>query len=128
MDCWHQKEYIGFGIAAHSYTDRCRYSNTTNIQEYIENFEEGKPEDNIIIQEIQNKTSMAKEYIMLSLRTIKGCNLEEFKMKFNYDLEKGFVQELERLKKNTLITIRNGYIQLTDKGIDLANWVWKEFV
>lgn len=128
LDCWHQKEYIGFGVAAHSYTDKCRYSNITSIEKYIENFEKGKPEDNIVIHEIQNKTSMAKEYIMLNLRTIQGCNLEEFKTKFGYEIEKGFVQELERLKKNCLIAIENGYIHLTNKGIDLANLVWEEFV
>ena len=26
-DCWEQKEYIGFGVSAHSYTDGVRYSN-----------------------------------------------------------------------------------------------------
>ena len=64
---------------------------------------------------------MAKEYIMLSLRTIQACNLKEFKIEFDYELEKGFVQELEKLKQNSLIAIENGYVHLTDKGIDLAN-------
>ena len=128
LDCWHQKEYIGFGVAAHSYTDKCRYSNIVNIEQYIENFKKEKEEDNIQINEIQDKTSQAKEYILLNLRTIKGCNIEGFYRKFGYDLEKGFSQELEKLKNNQLIIIENGYIHLTNKGIDLANIVWQEFI
>ena len=36
-DCWKQKEYIGIGLAAHSYLNDVRYSNTENIEEYIKN-------------------------------------------------------------------------------------------
>lgn len=128
LDCWNQKEYIGFGVASHSYTDNCRYSTITDIKQYIENFEKNKLEDNIIIEEVQDKTLQAKEFILLSLRTIKGCSIEEFYNKFGYDLEKGFAQELEKLVNNGLIVIENGYIHLSNKGIDLANIVWQEFV
>ena len=34
-NCWKQKEYIGFGVAAHSYIDRKRFSNTENLEEYL---------------------------------------------------------------------------------------------
>ena len=37
LNCWNQKEYIGIGVAAHSYRDITRYSNTENIEEYIKN-------------------------------------------------------------------------------------------
>lgn len=33
-DCWSQKEYIGFGLAAHSYINNIRYSNTENLELY----------------------------------------------------------------------------------------------
>lgn len=35
VDCWSQKEYLGFGVAAHSYIDMQRYSNTIKLQQYI---------------------------------------------------------------------------------------------
>lgn len=34
-NCWEQKQYIGFGLAAHSYINNTRYSNTENIKQYI---------------------------------------------------------------------------------------------
>ena len=34
-NCWKQKSYIGFGIASHSYMNGVRYSNTTDLKQYI---------------------------------------------------------------------------------------------
>lgn len=128
LDCWNQKEYIGFGAGAHSYTDGCRYSNIADIEEYIRNYEIEKSEDNIILHEKQDKTAMAKEFILLSLRKIKGCNKQDFFEKFGYDIEKGFDDKFKKIKSEGLIDIQEKNIKLTDKGIDLANLVWKEFI
>ena len=57
LDCWSQKEYMGFGAAAHSYTNNFRFSNIENIEEYINNFKNNKEEDNLIFHEKQNRES-----------------------------------------------------------------------
>ena len=128
LDCWHQKEYIGFGAAAHSYTEGCRYSNVSSVEEYIKNWQEGKIENNFVIHEKQDKTAMAKEFILLSLRTLQGCNLKKFEDKFAYELKKGFNEELDKLEKEGLIEVGEEWIKLSSKGLDLANQVWEEFV
>ena len=128
LDCWHQKEYMGFGAGAHSYTDGCRYSNIGNIDEYLKCYKDNRIEDSITIHEKQDKTAMAKEFILLSLRTIKGCNKDDFYNKFGYDLEKGFSEELQKLHRNGLIEINEESVRLSEKGLDLANIVWEEFV
>ena len=128
LDCWNQKEYIGFGSAAHSYTDGCRYSNVSDVEEYIKNWQESKVENNFVIHEKQDKTAMAKEFILLSLRTIQGCNLKEFEEKFGYELKKGFREELSKLEKEGLLEVGEEWLRLSSKGLDLANQVWEEFV
>ena len=128
LDCWNQKEYIGIGSGAHSYTDNCRFSNISNINEYIKNYKENRQENNIKIHEIQDKTSMAKEFILLNLRMIKGCNIKAFYEKFGYDIHKGFKDEFDKLLNEGLIIINQDNICLTEKGLDLANLVWEEFV
>ena len=60
VDCWKQKEYMGFGVAAHSYLNGTRYSNITNIEEYINNIKNGEFEKNIIIHEKQTKEEIRK--------------------------------------------------------------------
>lgn len=59
-DCWEQKEYIGFGVASHSYLDRKRYSNTINIEEYIQNINSGNFGNNINVHEEQTNESTRK--------------------------------------------------------------------
>ena len=62
VSCWKQEEYIGIGVAAHSYINNKRYSNTDNLEEYIKN-----SEDNINeireIHEVQNKKDKMNENI-----------------------------------------------------------------
>lgn len=128
MDCWNQKEYIGFGVASHSYTNGVRYSNVENIEEYIQNYENGKPEDNFIFHEKQNQEAKQKEFMMLGLRKIHGISVQEFKNRFIANPIYLYHKELEKLVTEELIEIDGDQIKLTNKGLDLANLVWEEFV
>lgn len=128
LDCWNQKEYIGFGIAAHSYTNGIRYSNIKDLEKYINNYETGKIEDNFVLQEKQNLEDMQKEYMLLGLRKLQGVSIQEFKTKFIANPVYLYHSELEKLVNEDLIEIDGDDIKLTKKGLDLANIVWEEFV
>ena len=128
MNCWNQKEYIGFGLAAHSYIKNKRFCNTSNLHEYIKNIEDMNFKNNIEICEIQNDEEQKKEYMMLGLRKIEGVNIQEFKNKFIYNPIFLYRKELEKLVSEGLIEIDLNNIKLTSKGLDLANLVWEEFV
>lgn len=128
MDCWNQKEYMGFGVSAHSYVDNVRFSNIDNIEEYIENIKSDKPENNFVFHEKQDKKIKMQEYMMLGLRKIDGVDCSLFETKFNEDIFLVFDKEIEKLIREELIVIEDGRIKLSKKGIDLANLVWEEFV
>lgn len=128
MNCWNQKEYIGIGAAAHSYRDITRYSNTEKIEEYIRNVKNEKLERNRIIHEIQKEDDMKKEYMLLGLRKIDGVQISEFKAKFGDNPIYLFRNELKKLSDEKLINVDDNNIRLTNRGIDLANLVWEEFV
>ena len=128
LDCWRQKEYVGFGVAAHSYTNGVRYSNIENLEEYIENYENDKLEDNFVFNEKQTHNMKVKEYMMLGLRKLKGVSIQEFKEKFAANPIYVFKNELEKLVNEDLLEIDGDYIRLTKRGLDLANLVWEEFV
>lgn len=74
LSCWEQNEYIGFGVAAHSYIDKKRYSNTENLEEYINNIKVKEFGKNKIIHEIQNKGDMRKR--VYASRTKKDTRSE----------------------------------------------------
>ncbi len=127
-NCWEQKEYIGLGVAAHSYIGNIRYSNIENIEKYISNIEEGKVYINKIIHEKQSTIDKQKEYMLLGLRKIEGVSINKFKNKFIENPIFLFKKEFDKLEKEKLIEIDGDYIRLTNKGIDLANIVWQEFI
>ena len=121
MSCWNQEEYLGFGVAAHSYNNKIRYSNTNSIEEYIKG-------SNKIIHEEQTLEDMQKEYMLLGLRKIEGINIQKFKNKFAQNPIFIFKEQLNKLVDEELIIVDGNEIKLTNKGLDLANIVWEEFV
>ena len=126
--CWDQEEYIGFGAGAHSYTNNARYSNIENIEEYIQNFEKGEDYKNFVFHEKQKKASKMKEFMMLGLRKIEGVQVQKFKENFGENPIYVYHKELDKLVNENLVEIDGDIIKLTDKGLDLANLVWEEFV
>jgi len=128
MNCWKQKEYVGIGAAAHSYRDITRYSNTQSLGEYIRNVQKENLERNRIIHEIQKEDDTKKEYMLLGLRQIDGIKISKFKERFGDNPIYLFRNELKKLVEEELINIDDDNIRLTNKGIDLANLVWAEFV
>lgn len=123
-----KKNIYGIGVAAHSYLENKRYSNIEKIEEYIENIKNNEFDNNITIHEIQTEEEKAKEYMLLGLRKIEGININLYKNKFKENPIFTYRKELEKLAKQELIEIDGNYIKLTNKGIDLANIVWQEFV
>lgn len=143
LNCWKQMEYLGFGVSAHSYYENIRFSNTEDLNTYInasfQDFEDfnfknlyNKIESDKnklkIIQEIQNIEDKKKEYMLLGLRTLKGVSISEFKQKFGENPIYLFRKELEKLVNEDLLRVDLDNIMLTRKGLDLANIVWEEFV
>lgn len=122
-NCWKQKEYVGIGLAAHSYLNHVRYSNTDILDTYLKDNQFKKQ-----IHEKQNKEEQMKEFMLLGLRKIDGVKISEFKNKFVQNPVFYFKNELNDLVNKELIIIEEDQIKLTEKGIDLANIVWEKFV
>lgn len=128
MNCWNQEEYIGFGVAAHSYINNVRFSNTSNIEEYIKNINNGNNQKNVTIEEEQNLEDKKNEFMMLGFRKIQGISILKFKEKFVENPIFLYREKLNNLVDKGLIEIDLDRIRLTNKGLDFANLVFKEFV
>lgn len=128
VNCWNQKEYIGLGVAAHSYINLKRYSNIENLDKYIENIRANGIKKNRITHEIQTVEQAKKEYMILGLRKIKGVSIQEFKEKYGENPIYLFRKELNKLVNEELLEIDLDSIKLTNKGLDFANLVFEEFI
>ncbi len=150
LNCWRQKEYIGIGLAAHSYLNDIRYTNVAEIEQYSIRMD--KLNEKIInhilelpnkngktnlkeeietiyeIEEVQDLEDKKKEYMLLGLRTIEGVSISKFKEKYIDNPIFLFRKELEKLVEEKLVVIDGDDIKLTNKGLDLANLIWEEFI
>ncbi len=122
INCWEQKEYIGLGVASHSYLDGIRYANTVFTENGEWSFEDKQ------IEEKQNLEDKKKEYMLLGLRKIEGISISEFKEKYQDNPIFLFRKELQKLVEERLLQIDGDRIFLTNKGIDFANLVWQQFI
>ena len=68
------------------------------------------------------------EYMLLGLRRLNGVSVQQFENKFGENPTVLFKDKLNKLEKENLIMINDNKIKLSNKGLDLANVVWQEFV
>ncbi|MDQ2721046.1 MAG: radical SAM family heme chaperone HemW [Bacteroidota bacterium] len=110
---WQGKKYIGIGPSAHSYNGKMRMWNKANNAEYIHSIEQNTiPFEKEILTESQK----LNEYIMTSLRTIEGLDLNFIEENFSTNDRKRIESVLSKNveKKNYFITDEK--IILTDEG------------
>ena len=66
--------------------------------------------------------------MLLGLRKIDGVSINQFKQKFVENPIYLFRKEIQKLVEEKLIEVDGDNIHLTNKGLDLANLVWEEFI
>lgn len=129
MKYWKCLPYIGLGLGAASYYpadknnpqgDYIRASNTRVLSDYNEFYFTGESEI-ISVEEQMN------EYMMLGFRKITGPDCRVFKKRFGCWYHDKFKDKLEMLASKGLINF-NKNARLTEKGLDYANDVFREFV
>ncbi len=71
---WQGKKYIGFGASAHSFDGKTRWWNVSNNSLYIQSIQ-----NNLlpVEKEVLTTTQQMNEFIMISLRTMEGLDLEK---------------------------------------------------
>jgi oxygen-independent coproporphyrinogen III oxidase len=116
---WQGKKYLGLGPSAHSYDGLVRKWNTANNKKYIAAIEKGIIESET---EALNETQKLNEYIMISLRTKEGLDLERVKTEWGIQKKKEIEKQLSHFNKN-LLKIEGDRINLTDEGMLRADGI-----
>ena len=123
---WDTREYIGAGLGSHSYIDGKRFHNTYDMDKYIAygGLSENIKED----IEVLSEDVKMEEFMFMGLRMARGIEKEEFKRRFNVTIESVYKNEIEELKGQMLLEEKNGFLFLTDQGIDISNYVFEKFI
>ena len=120
---WKGIKYLGLGPSAHSYNKVERQWNISDTQKYIEHLDSNKL---LYEKEVLSETDKLNEYIMTSLRTMWGCDLNYIETHFGISektrLEKKsvqFINEKKMIKENNLLI-------LSDEGFLFADGIAAE--
>lgn len=121
---WKRVDYLGVGLGASSLIDNVRYSNTRDLYTYL-----SVPADSLheAAEQITRNGQM-EEFMFLGLRMRDGFYRDEFTQAFGIPIEAVYGDALNHLQQEELLLKREGRIYLTDKGMDLNNYVVAQFM
>ena len=123
---WDDSAYLGLGVSAHSYIDGYRYYNTKRLDTYIDAMNENKPA--VYRKEYVSDAEHREERIMLSLRTIKGLDLEKFKQDFKEDLLRSRAEQIKKLTELKMVEVVDGYLRITEPNFNVSNQIILELI
>lgn len=115
---WQQKRYLGVGPSAHSYNGNSRQYNVSNNAHYIKNIQQGTPPFQL---EQLTREDHVNEYLLTTLRTSWGCNINYLKTMYNYDILELHPQYISDLLENGFAVLQDNHLTLTRTGKLLAD-------
>jgi len=107
LEIWYGDTYLGCGPAASSFDGTDRYTNPSNLQQWLNSV---PPEHDIISQK-----ERAAEILVMGLRTSQGWNSAKFAERTGFKLEKWSNKITEFIQDKLIQQTENG-IKLTKKG------------
>ena len=123
---WNLEDYIGCGSGAHSFIENLRYRNEEKIEEYIMDIN-SKNNSYVEIKENTLEDTI-EEFMFMGLRKIDGIKEQIFKNRFGKDIDFFYKEVIEKHKDNGLLKRENDSIFLTERGIELSNYVMSDFI
>lgn len=106
---WDRAEYLGFGAGAASFLDHRRW---TWGEE----------------PEMLSREDEMEEYMFLGLRKMEGVSKSGFEKQFGTEIENVYKKVLADMEGKQLLERKGDFIRLTERGIDVSNYVMSEFL
>lgn len=122
---WKMKPYLGLGPSAHSYDGKSRSWNVSSIKNYNQA---------VFANEVFTESEMLStdekynEYVMVSLRTMEGVDMDYLQNNFDIKYVQNFELIAEKYINDKLLIIKNKNICLTTKGILISNLIIEDFI
>ncbi len=135
---WRRGNYAGFGPGAASMVENVRWSDPADMgqyRDYVQSMaarggEETKrePSDFAPERQILTRQEQMEEYMFLGLRMMCGVDEGEFSLLFGARMEQVYGTVIDKLCADGLLTGERGRLWLTERGIDVSNYVMAQFL
>ena len=121
---WKGEHYLGLGPSAHSFDGQSRQWNVSNNNIYIKRISEKN--ESYFEKEILTEKERFNEYVLTSLRTIWGIDLNYLSANFNTEFVKHYLIQIEKYIKQETVVINDKTYTLTEKGKLFADKIASE--
>lgn len=120
---WKGVPYLGIGPSAHGFDGFNRYINIANNAKYL-----GFLTDNKLAETVEelSKADRFNEYIMTSLRTMWGTNIEKVALDFGRDYETEIRKQMKPFIENGKLILKHNVIKLSSQGKLFADGIAAE--
>ena len=136
---WERREYLGLGLGASSLIAEHRFCNTDKMDVYIRLNKtvdpDGKKEESkkavwekaeeVSVLSVQEQM---EEFMFLGLRKTDGVSEKSFFETFGVQIDTVYGETIGKLEKERLLIKEKGQIRLTERGVDISNYVMSEFL
>ncbi len=125
---WTGAEYLGLGLGASSFIKRHRFHNENDLATYLDY--DFSSDVTMIYQDLEKlcMEDAMSEFMFLGLRMIQGVSGEEFARRFGLNMFDVFDMPIFKNRKNGLLEVDGSQVRLTQRGLDLANVVMRDFI
>lgn len=138
---WTRENYLGLGLGAASLVENVRYSNTTDLDQYMKICQDIKWVDymqdeadsvtgtnlHASVEAVSRKAQM-EEFMFLGLRMNCGVTRAKFQNTFGISIDGIYKNVFDYLKAEGLLNMCEGKIVLTERGMDLSNFALAQFL
>lgn len=118
---WTRANYLGLGLGAASLVENVRYSNTSDLYEYIKGTLR-------VSEDTVSRKAQMEEFMFLGLRMNCGVTRQQFEKAFGIPIDGIYKNALDHLRDEGLLDTSEGKIVLTEKGMDLSNYALAQFL
>jgi oxygen-independent coproporphyrinogen-3 oxidase len=117
---WQGKKYLGLGPSAHSYNGIERRWNIANNNLYIQSLQQ----NNMLFEKEElTPTQKLNEYIMVSLRTMEGCDTDYIGKKFGRGAKETILGNARPFIDKSNLRLKDSNLILTREGKLLADGI-----
>ncbi len=130
---WEGDEYLGLGLGSSSLVSDVRFKNICDLKEYILAWKSGTGKNvQKLESEVLSREMQMEEFMFMGLRMMRGVSAMKFERKFGAPLVQVYGKKIEKMEAEGLLFRKRNdneiYYALTDRGIDVSNYVFEQFL
>jgi oxygen-independent coproporphyrinogen-3 oxidase len=122
---WKGSNYLGVGPSAHSYNGNSRKWNVASIKDYIKGIMNN---ESVCEIETLSETDKYNDFIITSLRTVRGASLLLLEEKFGKEKLDYCLKNAHKYLKRNILYLDNNYLKFTQKGFTLSDGVMSDLL